>query len=69
MYGITLANYQGVKTKPKRTASGMRGQRCGGKFKVALSQELPPFPKLHESKEMAATQRGMYDICHLTECD
>lgn len=55
MYDITLANYLGVKTEPKRIASGMRGQRCCGKFKVALSQELPPFPKIHESKEMAAT--------------
>jgi len=69
MYDVTLANYLGVKTEPKRTASGVRGQRCGRKFKVALSQELLPFPKIHESKEMAATQCGMYDICHLTECD
>lgn len=57
------------KTEPKGTASGVRGQRCCGKFKVVLSQELPPFPKEHEAKETAATQRGTYDICHLPECD
>lgn len=46
MYDITLANYLGVKTEPKRTDSGVTGQRCGGEFKVALSQELPPFSKI-----------------------
>lgn len=69
MYDTILANYLGLKTEPKGTASGVREQRCCGKFKILLCQELSPFPKIHESKEMVATQCGMYDICHLIECD
>lgn len=69
MYNVILANYPGLETEQRGTVSGMRGQIGSGKFKIVLNQELLPFPQTHESKEMATTQCGMYDICHLAECD
>lgn len=58
----------GIKNWAKRDCLWCEGQRSG-KFQIGLGQELPVFSQVYESKEMAATQCGMYDICHLTECD
>lgn len=58
MFRITLAVYLGLKTEPKGTPSGVRGQRSCEKFKIVVGQELL-FLKIQESKETAATQCGM----------
>ena len=45
MFRITLANYLGLKTEPKGTPSGVRGQRSCEKFKIVVGQELLLFLK------------------------